>query len=37
MLMTKEFIRIINYGSSASYSSILQTVGRDPSVVCGKQ
>jgi len=34
--MIKEFITIVNFNSSASYSNVIQTVGHDPSVVGGK-
>jgi hypothetical protein len=36
VFVTKEFFTIINFDSSASYSSVLETVGHDPSVVGGK-
>jgi len=36
VFMTKEFIMVINFDSSASYSSVIQTVGHDPSVVGGQ-
>ena len=35
MFMTKELVTIINFDSSASYTSVIQTVSHDPSVVGG--